>query len=177
MLTMLMRAVPSIERIGDYATNLDEFAQKMHEENLVFSETAVQELDIISNAVSEILSLSVAAMGSDDIDTARRIEPLEEVIDDMVLLLRDRHTQRLCQGICSISSGIIFVEMLTLLERAADQCSNLAMLIIGRDNEAIRKNHHQYLEALHASGDLVYIAEQEMRRKQYMQPLEALVKN
>lgn len=176
MLTMLMQAVPSIERIGDYATNLDEFAQKMHEENLHFSDTAIKELDIISSAVSEILSLSVAAMSSEDIDTAHRIEPLEEVIDDMVLLLKDRHTQRLCQGICSINSGIIFVEMLTLLERAADQCSNLAMLIIGRDNESIRKNHHQYLEALHASGNLIYTAEQEMRRQQYMLPLEELAK-
>ena len=103
---------------------------------------------------------------------ARRIEPLEEVIDDMVLLLKNRHTTRLCQGICSINSGLIFMDMLTYFERTADQCSSIAMLMLGKNNEEIMKNHHLYLQELHASGDQSYLAEQENRRKQYLVQLE-----
>ncbi|MBQ8040790.1 MAG: Na/Pi cotransporter family protein, partial [Lachnospiraceae bacterium] len=98
--------------------------------------------------------------------------PLEEVIDDMVLLLKNRHTSRLCQGICSINSGLIFMDILTYVERAADQCSSIAMLLLGRNNEEIMKNHHLYLQELHASGDQSYLAEQENRKVQYLTPLE-----
>jgi len=104
--------------------------------------------------------------------TARRIEPLEEVIDDMVLLLKDRHTARLCAGTCSINAGLIFMESLTYLERAADQCSSIAMLILAKNNAAILNNHHEYLKELHTSGDQSYLAEQENRRQQYIMPLE-----
>ncbi len=174
-LNMLMQCVPNIERIGDYATNFDELALKMHTSHLEFSSTATAELDILTSAVGEIILLAVKAVEDDDETTARRIEPLEEVIDDMVLLLKDRHTARLCQGICSINSGLIFMEALTYLERAADQCSSIAMLILGKNNESIMKNHHQYLHELHASGDRSYMTEQELRRRQFMVPLEELM--
>ena len=174
-LNMLMQCVPNIERIGDYATNFDELALKMHTSHLEFSSTATAELDILTSAVGEIILLAVKAVEDDDETTARRIEPLEEVIDDMVLLMKDRHTARLCQGICSINSGLIFMEALTYLERAADQCSSIAMLILGKNNESIMKNHHQYLHELHASGDRSYMTEQELRRRQFMVPLEELM--
>ena len=176
-LNMLMQCVPNIERIGDYATNFDELAQQMHTKKLEFSSTAKAELDILSAAVSEIISLTVNALENDDETTARRVEPLEEVIDDMVLMLKDRHTSRLCQGICSINSGLIFMEALTYFERAADQCSSICMLILGKNNAAIMKNHHQYLQELHASGDISYVTEQQLRREQFMAPLESISNN
>ena len=171
-LNMLMQCTPNIERIGDYATNFDEMAKKMYDSQLKFSESAQQEMDILGNAVQEIIRLTVDALENDCEVTARRIEPLEEVIDDMVLLLKNRHTARLCQGICSINSGLIFIDALTHLERAADQCSSIAMLILGKNNEAIMKNHHEYLSELHSSADQSYLAEQESRRQQYLVPLE-----
>ena len=174
-LNMLMQCNPNIERIGDYATNFDEMAKKMHDGGLVFSEGAQQELDILGDAVSEILRLTVDAFENDNEYAARRIEPLEEVIDDMVLMLKNRHTDRLCQGICSINSGLIFMDALTHLERAADQCSSIAMLLLGRNNEEIMKNHHLYLRELHESEDQSYVAEHENRKKQYLVPLEKIV--
>ena len=90
----------------------------------------------------------------------------------MVLLLKNRHTARLCQGICSIDSGLIFMDMLTYFERTADQCSSIAMLMLAKNNEAIMRNHHMYLQELHASEDQSYLAEQENRREQYLVPLE-----
>ena len=169
---MLMQCIRDIERIGDYAMNFDELAKKMSDSELHFSESAVQEIQIIGDAVQEILRLTVEALEKESDDIARRIEPLEEVIDDMVLLLKNRHTARLCQGICSINSGLIFMDMLTYFERTADQCSSIAMLMLGRHNEEIMKNHHLYLQELHASGDQSYMAEQENRRKQYLVALE-----
>ncbi len=170
--SVLMRCIRDVERIGDYATNFDEMAKKFHDEELSFSETAHRELAIIVDAIQEILRLTVEAIETDNEYIVRRIEPLEEVIDDMVLLLKDRHTARLCQGVCSINSGLIFMDILTYFERTADQCSNIAMLMLARDNEEIMKNHHLYLQELHASTDQSYLAEQENRREQYLVPLK-----
>lgn len=172
LLNTLMQCIPNIERVGDYATNFDEMAKKMADQKLAFSEGAQKELDVLSDAIQEILRLTVDALIYNSDATARRIEPLEEVIDDMVLLLKDRHTARLCAGTCSINAGLVFMESLTYLERAADQCSSIAMLILAKNNVAILNNHHEYLKELHTSGDQSYLAEQQNRRQQYIQPLE-----
>ena len=172
---MLMQCIHDIERIGDYAINFDEMAKKMHEGNLSFSETAQQELDFLADAVQEILRLTVEALENDNDYITCRIEPLEEVIDDMVLLLKNRHTDRLCQGICNINAGLVFMDALTYYERTADQCSSIAMLILGKKNEEIVKNHHLYLAELHASGDKSYLAEKENRKEQYLIPLQNIV--
>lgn len=174
-LNMLMQSIHDIERIGDYAMNFDEMAQKMNAEGLTFSISAKRELDVLSDAVQEILRLTVEALESDNDYIARRVEPLEEVIDDMVLLLKNRHTDRLCKGVCSINAGLVFMDALTYFERTADQCSSIAMLMLGRKNEEIMKNHHMYLAELHASGDKSYVAEKENRREQYIVPLENMV--
>jgi phosphate:Na+ symporter len=164
-----------VERIGDYATNFDEMAEKMHASELNFSESAYEEIEILNDAVQEILRLTLEGLKGDNDYVVRRIEPLEEVIDDMVLLLKNRHTTRLCQGICSINSGLIFMDMLTYFERTADQCSNIALLLLGKNNEEIMKNHHLYLQELHASGNQDYLAEQENRKKQYLGQLERIM--
>ena len=169
--SVLMRCIRDVERIGDYATNFDEMAKKAHDEECSFSDVAKKELAILTEATMEILRLTVEAIETDNEYVVRRIEPLEEVIDDMVLLLKDRHTARLCQGICSINSGLIFMDMLTYFERTADQCSNIAMLMLAKDNEEIMKNHHLYLQELHASTDQSYLAEHENRIGQYLIPL------
>lgn len=172
LLNMLMQCLRDVERIGDYATNFDEMAEKMHASELNFSESAYEEIEILNDAVQEILRLTLEGLKGDNDYVVRRIEPLEEVIDDMVLLLKNRHTTRLCQGICSINSGLIFMDMLTYFERTADQCSNIALLLLGKNNEEIMKNHHLYLQELHASGNQDYVAEQENRKKQYITQLE-----
>ncbi len=174
LLNMLMQCLRDVERIGDYATNFDEMAEKMSASELTFSEIAYEEIEILNDAVQEILRLTLEGLKGDNDYVVRRIEPLEEVIDDMVLLLKNRHTSRLCQGICSINSGLIFMDMLTYFERTADQCSNIALLLLGKNNEEIMKNHHLYLQELHKSGNQDYIAEQENRKKQYMAQLEKI---
>ena len=92
----------------------------------------------------------------------------------MVLQLKDRHTARLCQGVCAINAGIVFMDALTHLERTADQCSNIAMLLMSKWHEGLMKNNHQYLHELHSSGDQSYLAEHKNRREQYLVPLEKI---
>lgn len=172
---MLMQSVPNFERVGDYATNMVELAQRLKDEGAEFSETAKKELNIITEVVNEILDITINAFTRDDIEAAKGIEPLEEVIDDIVMILRDRHTKRLKSGVCSVSSGLVFMEALTYLERASDQCSSIAVMMMARYNEAILQNHHAYLRDIHSGNDATYKAELEKRRKEYIEPLVAVL--
>jgi len=171
-LDMLMQTVPSFERIGDYATNMVELAERLQAENTVFSDSAKRELGIICDAVMEILNITVSAFGKGDNEEAKAIEPLEETIDDMVMILKDRHTKRLKNGSCSISSGLVFMEALTYIERVSDHCSSVAVMMLARNNEAILQNHYDYLREIHAGNDVAYLAERERRREQYIKPLK-----
>ena len=174
-LDMVMQTVPNFERIGDYATNLVELAQKLKEDNSSFSESAAKELNLIASAVNEILDITVKAFTSDDIALAKEIEPLEETIDDMVMILKDRHTKRLRNGVCTVSTGLVFMESLTYFERASDQCSSIAVMMLARSNKAILQNHYDYLREIHAGNDAAYTAEINRRREQYIKPLEQIV--
>ena len=174
-LDMLMQTVPNFERIGDYATNLVELAQRLQSEGTTFSETAKKELNLICSAVTEILTITLDAFAKGDNEAAKAIEPLEETIDDMVMILRDRHTKRLKTGACSVGAGLVFMETLTYLERTSDQCSSIAVMMLARNNEEILQNHYDYLREIHAGNDAAYMAEKERRRRQYIKPLRELV--
>ena len=174
-LDMVMQTVPNFERIGDYATNMVELAQRLKAENTEFSEVACKELLLISSAVNEILDITVDAFSTGDNEKAKAIEPLEETIDDMVMILKDRHTKRLKSGICSVSTGLVFMESLTYFERASDQCSSIAVMMLARSNKSILQNHFDFLREIHAGNDAAYIADRDRRREQYILPLEQII--
>lgn len=167
----LMQTNTNFERIGDYATDILEFAEEMKREGTSFSSGAKKELELMCSAVQEIVELTVSAVETGDLSVAEKIEPLEETIDDMIALLKDRHIERLKEGTCLVSSGLVFVETLTYLERAADQCSSIALLLLARENAEIMSNHHQYLRELHKGAKREYSEELSRRHQQYMEPL------
>ena len=169
---MLLQTVPAFERVGDYGTNLVELAQRLKSEGSTLSESALEELKLICAAVNEVVELTVTAFTNNDEEIAKNVEPLEETIDDMVLILRDRHTKRLKSGTCSISSGLVFMEALTHLERVSDHCSSVAVMMLARNNESILHNHYEYLRILHEGGDDSYRNERLRRREQYVTPLK-----
>ncbi len=173
-LDLLMQSVPNFERIGDYATNFAEMGQKLAENNAAFSEGAQKELSILFDAVNEILSITIDAFTRDDMQAAKAVEPLEEVIDDMIILLKDRHTKRLKKGECTVDTGLIFMESLTYLERASDHCSSIAVMMLARYDDAILHNHHDYLTSVHTGNDVFYTEEEARRREQYIEPLKAI---
>ena len=171
---MLLQTVPSFERIGDYGTNLLELAEKLKKEEKGFSEMAMKELQLICSAVNEIITITVNAVANDDNNAARTIEPLEETIDDMVMMLKDRHTKRLKTGACSVGSGLVFMDALTHLERASDHCSSVSVMMLARNNEAILQNHYDYLREIHQGNDEAYSRERNRRREQYLKPLKEI---
>lgn len=173
-LDMLMQMVPNFERVGDYATNICELAERLKNDEGSFSEVAMKELGILNDAVNEILKITLDAFVTNDNEAAKRIEPLEETVDDLVRILRDRHTKRLKKGACAVSSGLVFMESLTYFERAADQCSSIAVMMLARNNEAILHNHYEYLRVLHSGNDAFYRKEMDLRRDQYIRPLKDL---
>ena len=131
-------------------------------------------MSIVCDAINEILEITLDAFANDDNEKAKTIEPLEETIDDMVMMLRDRHTKRLKSGACSIGSGLVFMDALTYLERTSDHCSSIAVMMLARNNESILQNHHEYLREIHAGNDVAYMSERERRRERYIKPLKEI---
>lgn len=126
----LLKAIGDFERISDHSVNILESAEELHTKELVLSGDAHEELMMLCAAVSEILSMSLAAFTNNDLKTARDVEPLEQVIDGLKAKMRDSHINRLKNGECSIEVGFVWADLLTNLERTADHCSNLAVCII-----------------------------------------------
>lgn len=126
----LLKMIGDFERISDHAVNLVESAEELREKELDLTQQAKGELDCICRAVSEILDLSLNAFENDDLSTARKVEPLEQVIDDLKEQLRTKHILRLQQGECSMEAGFVWSDLLTNLERTSDHCSNIAGCMI-----------------------------------------------
>ena len=90
------------------------------------------------------------------------------------MILKDRHTKRLKTGACNISSGLVFIDALTQLERASDHCSSIAVMMLARNNVAILHNHYDYLREVHSGNDELYRNERNRRREQYIVPLKSI---
>ena len=104
---------------------------------------------LVDNAIKEIMDITLAAFQADDTVLAEQVEPLEETIDLMIDTLRERHILRLKNGVCAIESGIIFLEILTNLERISDHCSNIAARIVGKESEDDHFDAHEFRRNMH----------------------------
>ena len=158
----LLHMIGDFERVADHAENLLDSVEEMREKGMAFTEKAALELAVVLDAVEEIAGLSLAAFLQDDASAAAKVEPLEQVIDDLKKQLRLRHITRLQQGECSIEMGFVWSDLLTNLERISDHCSNIAGCVmdvsnrnlnlhetlreVRRDSDAFRENYRQYAE-------------------------------
>ena len=149
VLTLYVASSGNIERIGDYAINVVERSGEMFDKEITFSESARRELSLVDNAIKEIMDITLAAFQADDTVLAEQVEPLEETIDLMIDTLRERHILRLKNGVCAIESGIIFLEILTNLERISDHCSNIAARIVGKESEDDHFDAHEFRRNMH----------------------------
>ena len=125
-----LRTISDFERISDHAMNTAEVAQKMNESKVGFSGDAAAELRVLTAAVEEILSLAIGAFTTGDIEKAYAVEPLEDRIDDLCETMKQHHVSRLQSGVCTISQGFPFNDLITNYERVADHCSNIAIAMI-----------------------------------------------
>ena len=128
--SLILHSIGDFERISDLALNIMESGEELNRKGIHFSDTAKAEVDVMFHAVSEVVELAVTAYIGRDGEMARKVEPLEQVVNDLKLILRGRHIERLQAGVCSTTLGFVYSDILTDLERISDHCSNLAMSII-----------------------------------------------
>ena len=142
----MLHAIGDFERLGDHAVNLVGVAKEIHDKGLSFTQEAQEELDTLVKAIDEILNLTVTAYETNDAALATRVEPLEEVIDQLTATMKDRHIKRLQQGVCTIEKGFIFSDLLNNYERISDHCSNIAVAVIEVKHDSF--DAHRYLQGI-----------------------------
>ena len=146
IVSSMLHTIGDLERISDHAVNIVEAAEEMHSKKIKFSQQALRELPVIINAVSEILDMSINAFVSGDVNLAKNVEPLEDVIDQLRSDLKTRHIERLRNGKCTIELGFILQDLLTNFERVSDHCSNIAVYLIQINDNSM--DTHEYMNEL-----------------------------
>lgn len=149
-LSMQLHLIGDLERLSDHALNILESAEELKEKKMSFSGQAKKELQNAICAVTEIVDLAVDAFVNGDMKSAALVEPLEQVIDELTILLRNGHIERLRKNECTIEQGFVFNDLVTNLERVADHCSNIAVCVIETAHD--RFDMHEYIQEQKESG-------------------------
>ncbi|MDE5860699.1 MAG: Na/Pi cotransporter family protein [Ruminococcus sp.] len=138
----MMHCIGNFERISDHALNLVESAKEIHDKKISFSDECMNEIKIITDAITENIEHAFEAYNHNDLRIAHKVEPLEEVVDNLSIELKNRHIRRLQNDECTVELGYIFQDILTNLERISDHCSNIACILIQTDEKT---DFHTYL--------------------------------
>lgn len=151
IVSKLLKAIGDFERISDHSVNILESSEEMKEKDIHFTGKAQKEMNALCSAVSEILSLCYMAFVKNDLEIAKNVEPLEQVIDELKDQMRNSHISRLKSGECSIEAGFVWLDLLTNLERTADHCSNIAVCVIDVSENNV--NMHESLRNMKKNND------------------------
>lgn len=142
--------VNNIERIGDYCDNIRQSIEKLINENIEFSEDAEHGLNVLFNAVDNIMELTFQAFAMEDMSLVSKIEPLEEVVDGIQEKLEKKHMKRLKDKKCTVEAGVLFLEIISNTERISDHCSNIGVAMLQASSDSRAFDRHEYLRRLHA---------------------------
>ncbi|MBR7088189.1 MAG: Na/Pi cotransporter family protein [Mogibacterium sp.] len=137
-----LRVLSDFERMSDHARNIGEAVQEIQDKKVTFSEHAEKELRVLEAAISEITDMTINAFINNDRALAMRIEPLEEVVDDLCDEVKANHIERVSRQECTLETGFVFNDLLTDYERISDHCSNIAVDIIESGPDGIKL--HEY---------------------------------
>lgn len=165
VVTELLHCIGDIERISDHAVNIAEAAQEIHNKGISFSQHAKNDINLISSATLEILDMAVNALIAEDLDTAKNVEPLEQVIDRLKRKIKNNHISRLRQGDCTMELGFILSDLLTNYERVADHCSNIAVCLIEITHDSFET--HKYLKSIKNHNDQTFDEMYEHYKEKY----------
>ncbi len=165
--------ISEFERLGDHAMNIAEDAEEMSKAGVSFSETALKELGVVRDLLRAVLNYTGRSFEKCDAKAAAHIEPLEEVVDDMVNALRQNHLERLRLHQCSVLAGTEFLNMLSDIERISDICSNVGVFTIARVRPEIKHEVHDYVSRLHSGKDEAFNREYEAAHDHYFALLKA----
>ena len=161
----MLHSIGDFERIGDHALNICKVAEEMHNKNIHFSDEAKKEIAVITNAVTEILNMTVDSFINDDIELASHVEPLEQVIDTLNKKLKARHVARLQSGECTIELGFVFTDLLTNYERVSDHCSNVAVYTMQLPSDKL--DAHKYLAKIKNAETGTFVDDFNMYAEKY----------
>lgn len=164
-ISKLLHCIGDFERIGDHGINILKIAQEMNEKQIMFSDEAKAEIQVAANALSEIAELTMKAFCEDDLVAAKRIEPLEQVVDIIISEIKDNHVKRLQEGKCTIELGFMLNDLLNNMERVSDHCSNVAACIIQLKDSTFAT--HEYLNEIKTSQDEEFKKEFEEYKNKY----------
>ena len=168
MLSTLLHSVIDFERITDHALNIMQSCMQMDEGKMSFSEAAMEELHVLTSAVTDIMERTFRAFNTGDLDLARTVEPLEEVIDSLNLEMKDRHVARLRSGTCTVEVGIQLSDITTNLERVSDHCSNIAVCLLSIEDNKF--DPHKYLRTERSAENKDFVKEEELFEGIYRLP-------
>jgi len=168
LLSNLLHSISDFERISDHAINVAESVKKMHDKGLEFTVQGKEELGSLESAVSDIMKMTQSVFAADDVKKAVNVEPLEEVIDDLVMEMKQRHVDRLKSGNCSMEAGLILEDILTNYERVSDHCSNIAAALIEIKSDEL--DMHQYVDVRVKGSDPNFRAEYLRLKNIYVLP-------
>lgn len=163
--TQLLHVIGDVERISDHSVNVMEAAQEIHEKGIAFSEEAKKEIRVITGAVSEILEIATQALVNEDLATAKRVEPLEQIIDKLKYKIKNNHILRLRDGNCTVEMGFILSDLLTNCERVADHCSNIAVCLLEMENNSFET--HEYLNHVKNEGENEFFEQYDAYKQKY----------
>ncbi len=163
--TKLLHIIGDIERIGDHAENIVKVAEEIHQKKIQFSDEAKREIEIITEATQEIIDITMSALQKDDVELAKHIEPLEQIIDRLKHKLKNRHFARLQTGKCTIELGFVFSDLLANYERVADHCSNIGVCILQIANDSL--DTHEYLYNVKHNGDNEFFSRYDSYKEKY----------
>lgn len=156
IVSLLLHSIGDYERISDHAINIMESAKELYDKGMDFSKKAQEELEVFTRAIEDIMNMTLIVFEEEDIDMAKSVEPLEEMIDYLSDELKNRHIERLREGKCTIEQGFVFSDITTNFERISDHCSNIAVSLIEiKDDEY---DTHRYLD--NVKHDSVRFAEE-----------------
>ncbi len=141
--SLLLHSIGDFERISDHAVNLCEVADEIHAKKVTFSPEAAREIQTMKQALTEILNLTVEAFAHNDLEAARSVEPLEQVVDALGEIMKTNHIKRLQENRCTIETGFIYADLITNCERVADHCSNVAVSMLRISDDSL--DAHKYL--------------------------------
>ena len=150
----VLHSIGEFERLSDHAVNLLGVAEEMHDKNIKFSDAANKEIAVATAAIKEILNMTTQAFETNDIALACKVEPLEQVIDDLLAEIKARHITRLQAGACTIELGFVLSDLLSNYERVSDHCSNIAVAMIEVQHDSFKT--HEYLHEVKSSNDRAF---------------------
>lgn len=141
--SMLLHSLNDFERISDHAVNILDAARELYDKGISFSDKGLNEIRVYSEAVKEILDITMKSFENMDKGIAVTVEPLEDVIDDLNIVIKEKHIKRLRTGECTTELGFILSDISTSFERVADHCSNIAIYVLQSDQEEM--DPHNFL--------------------------------